>query len=159
MALKWKTKIILAKTEVTYGVDPTPTGAANAVLCTDVSLNPMDGQDISRALELPYRGAAQAASADQDREETQGGKMKIYTRKAGSQRTSIPERAEVAIDCLIPGASQLVLLVNARTFHFIEPASVEEVDELITALGLSPAAGAQGVRKCLTASPSSPARS
>jgi hypothetical protein len=56
-ALRWKTKVLLAKIEATYGTDPTLTGAANAILATDVSLQPMEGEDLSRGLELPYLGA------------------------------------------------------------------------------------------------------
>lgn len=55
--IKWKSKIILAKVEASYGVDPVPTGAANAMLLTNVVLTPMDGEDASRDLELPYLGA------------------------------------------------------------------------------------------------------
>lgn len=58
--IKWKSKIILVKPETSYGVDPTPTGAANAVLMTDVQLQPMEGDDVSRELELPYLGAQEA---------------------------------------------------------------------------------------------------
>lgn len=58
--IKWKSKIILVKPETSYGVDPTPTGAANAVLMTDVQLQPMEGDDVSRALDLPYLGAQEA---------------------------------------------------------------------------------------------------
>ena len=57
MAYYWKKKVILAKLETTYGTDPTPTGAANSILCTNVSLNPMEGEDVSRNLERPYFGA------------------------------------------------------------------------------------------------------
>ncbi len=57
MALKWKDKILLAKLEASYGVDPTPTGAANAVLATNITLSPMEGNDVSRDLETPYLGA------------------------------------------------------------------------------------------------------
>ena len=53
----WKKKVILAKIEVTYGTDPTPTGAANAILCMNVNLEPMAGEDVSRNLERPYFGA------------------------------------------------------------------------------------------------------
>lgn len=55
--IKFKSKTILAKVETTYGVDPTPTGAANAVLMTDVQLQPMEGDDVSRNLEQPWLGA------------------------------------------------------------------------------------------------------
>ncbi|WP_425230202.1 phage tail tube protein [Sphingomonas sp.] len=55
--IKWKSKTILLKNEATYGTDPTPTGGANAMLLTDVTLQPMEGQDVSRNLELPYLAA------------------------------------------------------------------------------------------------------
>lgn len=61
--IKWRSKIILAKPETTYGVDPTPTGAANAILMTDVELRPMEGQDISRNLERPFLGAQETIPA------------------------------------------------------------------------------------------------
>ncbi|NCM96151.1 MAG: hypothetical protein GW948_02205 [Rhodobacterales bacterium] len=54
MAIKWKSKILLAKIESAYGTDPTPTGAADAILATEVVWTPMEGSDVSRDLELPY---------------------------------------------------------------------------------------------------------
>lgn len=53
----WRNKTLLFKTEVTYGTDSVPTGAANAILATDFTLSPMEGQDTSRELELPFMGA------------------------------------------------------------------------------------------------------
>jgi len=53
----WKKKVLLAKVETTYGTDAAPTGAANAILATNVRLSPMEGQDANRNLELPYMGA------------------------------------------------------------------------------------------------------
>jgi len=61
--LKWKSKVLLAKPEVTYGTDPTPTGLANAILATNVTLQPMDGEDVSRDLERPYLGAQEMIPA------------------------------------------------------------------------------------------------
>ena len=58
MSLYWKSKTLLAKIETTYGTDPTPTGADNAILATNVSFAPMEGQDVSRNLERPYFGAS-----------------------------------------------------------------------------------------------------
>lgn len=52
--IRWKSKVILAKLESSYGVDPTPSGAANAMLMTGVAFSPMEGDDVSRDLELPY---------------------------------------------------------------------------------------------------------
>lgn len=58
MPLYWNEKTLLVKTEATYGVDAAPTGAANALLATEVRLTPMEGQDADRALDLPYMGAS-----------------------------------------------------------------------------------------------------
>lgn len=55
MPLFWKTKIIAAKIEATEGVDAGPAGS-DAVLAMNVSLSPMEGQDVKRDLELPYFG-------------------------------------------------------------------------------------------------------
>ena len=62
--LKWKTKILLFKTDVTYGTDPVPTVGANAILATEVVLTPMEGSDVSRDLELPYLGAQSTIPAE-----------------------------------------------------------------------------------------------
>lgn len=59
MPLRWKSKLFLAKMESSYGVDPTPTGAENAVLATNITLSPMEGEDVSRDLELPYLAGQQ----------------------------------------------------------------------------------------------------
>jgi hypothetical protein len=55
--IKWKTKILLVKVEATYGTDPVPTAAANAILAKNVSYSPMEGEDVSRDLEFPYLAA------------------------------------------------------------------------------------------------------
>lgn len=47
---------LLAKIETTYATDAVPTGAANAILATDVTLTPMAGTEESRELLLPYLG-------------------------------------------------------------------------------------------------------
>ncbi len=54
--IRWKSKIILFKLETTYATDSTPAGA-NAIYATEVRLTPMEGNDVSRELELPYLGA------------------------------------------------------------------------------------------------------
>lgn len=55
MPIFWRDKILLAKIEVTEGTDPTPTGS-DAILVKNVSYTPMEGNDLSRELELPYFG-------------------------------------------------------------------------------------------------------
>lgn len=57
MARRYYRKLaILAKPEVTYGTDATPTGAANAMLMTEVTVTPIEGERVSRDLLLPYFG-------------------------------------------------------------------------------------------------------
>ncbi len=64
MPYYWKTKTLLVKAEGgSYGVDPVPTGAANAILATDVTLSPMEGEDVERNLELPKMGASSSTPA------------------------------------------------------------------------------------------------
>jgi hypothetical protein len=48
--------VLLAKIESAYATDPTLTGAANAVLARNISINPMNGQDVSRDLIRSYLG-------------------------------------------------------------------------------------------------------
>lgn len=52
-------RTILVKAEATYGVDPVPTGAANAVLCRNLEVTPMDSEIVSRDLVRPYYGASE----------------------------------------------------------------------------------------------------
>lgn len=48
--------VLLAKIEVTYGTDPTLTGAANAILAQDITIRPMEGEDVPRNLIQAYLG-------------------------------------------------------------------------------------------------------
>lgn len=50
---------ILAKIETTEGVDAVPTGAANALLVSDMSINPLNAQNVDRALIRGYFGASE----------------------------------------------------------------------------------------------------
>ncbi len=57
MAARYVRKLaLLAKIETSYGVDPTPSGAANAILATAVNVNPLEGGEERRDLLLPYLG-------------------------------------------------------------------------------------------------------
>ena len=60
MPIRWRSKIILIKPEATYGVDAVPTGV-NGMLMTKVSFQPMEGDDISRDLEVPFLGGQPSA--------------------------------------------------------------------------------------------------
>lgn len=58
MPLYWKSKTLLIKTEVTYGVDPVPTAGANGILVTNVSFAPMEGEEVDRNLERATFGGS-----------------------------------------------------------------------------------------------------
>jgi len=55
-ALRWKSKLIRAKIESSYGVDPVPT---QAILAKNVECSPMQGEEVTRDIERPFRGAQQ----------------------------------------------------------------------------------------------------
>lgn len=53
----WRKKAFVAKIETTYGTDSVPTAALNAIQMSDVTLTPIEGDEISRDLYQPYLGA------------------------------------------------------------------------------------------------------
>jgi hypothetical protein len=50
---------ILAKIEGTYGTDSVPTEGANALLVSNVTINPLNAQNVSRDLIRPYMGGSE----------------------------------------------------------------------------------------------------
>ncbi|MCC6071461.1 phage tail tube protein [Massilia sp. GCM10020059] len=54
-----KNTIITSKPETTAGVDAAPTGAANAVLVSEMSITPLDAQNIGRNLIRGYFGGSE----------------------------------------------------------------------------------------------------
>lgn len=52
--------VILLKSESTYGTDPTPTGAADALLVSNLSINPFNVQAVDRDLIRSYLGASES---------------------------------------------------------------------------------------------------
>lgn len=50
---------ILAKVEATYGVDAAPTGAANALLVSNMSIEQLNANNVSRDLIRPYFGSSE----------------------------------------------------------------------------------------------------
>ncbi|WP_395672105.1 phage tail tube protein [Inquilinus sp.] len=53
----WRKKVLLVKPEVTYGTNPVPTGAANAILAENVELTPMSSQTEERGSLRPHYGS------------------------------------------------------------------------------------------------------
>lgn len=60
MVLKARKAILLAKKETTHGTDPTPTGAANAILTSNLTISPLEGGTEQRKLDRPYFGGEAA---------------------------------------------------------------------------------------------------
>lgn len=50
---------VLVKIETTAGTDAVPTGGANAILVKDQNINPLEAQNVDRALIRPYFGASE----------------------------------------------------------------------------------------------------
>lgn len=53
----WRSKTLLGKIETAYATDPTPTGAANAILAMNVTFTPQEGEVVQRNLERPFFAA------------------------------------------------------------------------------------------------------
>lgn len=56
MTLLTRKRVVLAKIETTYGVDPTPSGSANAILVRNLNVTPQSTQLVGRDLIRPYLG-------------------------------------------------------------------------------------------------------
>jgi len=56
MPLLSRKRLILAKTESTYGTDPTPTGSSNAILIRNLEVTPLQADVVTRDLIRPYLG-------------------------------------------------------------------------------------------------------
>lgn len=59
MARYARNALILAKVEPTVGIDAVPTGAANALLVANLSINPLKANNVSRDLIRPYFGGSE----------------------------------------------------------------------------------------------------
>ena len=56
MPKKPRLRALLAKDESSYGTDPTATGSANAILCTELSIEPIQSDEVTRDLIRSYLG-------------------------------------------------------------------------------------------------------
>jgi hypothetical protein len=59
MARYLRNSVILAKIETTYKTDAAPTGAANAILVSNMTINPLNAQNVDRDLLRPWLGASE----------------------------------------------------------------------------------------------------
>jgi hypothetical protein len=60
MARYARNMVMLAKVETTYGTDSTPTAGANSILVSNVTINPLVAQNVSRDLIRSYMGASES---------------------------------------------------------------------------------------------------
>jgi hypothetical protein len=58
MAQLSKRRVVLAKIETTYGTDSAPTGGANAILCKNLEVTPLDAEIVSRDVIRSYLGSS-----------------------------------------------------------------------------------------------------
>ncbi|MFO6418995.1 phage tail tube protein [Hylemonella sp. W303a] len=65
MSIFLKQTVILAKLETTKGTDSAPTGAANAMLVSNVSFTPLEGDEVEREVIRPYFGDSGSAMVTQ----------------------------------------------------------------------------------------------
>lgn len=65
MVMLTRKRTILAKIETTYGTDPTPTGAANAILVGNLNVTPLASNIVGRNVIRPYLGNAEQLVAGQ----------------------------------------------------------------------------------------------
>lgn len=63
MPLLIRKTTVLAKIESTYGVDAAPTGSANAVLASNVTITPIESEYVNRDLIRAYLGASEQLPA------------------------------------------------------------------------------------------------
>lgn len=63
MALSQRKRVILVKNEPTYGADPAPV-PADAVLCSNLDIAPLEGSTVERDFVRPYFGAAGSIRAE-----------------------------------------------------------------------------------------------
>ena len=59
MARYVRNTAVLAKIETGYGTDASPTGTANSMLVSNLSINPLNAGNVDRALIRPYFGAGE----------------------------------------------------------------------------------------------------
>lgn len=70
MAKSMKKMLLLAKKEVTSGVDSTPTAAANAILCRAFMPEPITAEQVQRNLLRPYKGNSGSLTVGEHRKFT-----------------------------------------------------------------------------------------
>ena len=96
MPKKTRLRALLAKDESTYGTDPTATGAQNAILCTELSIEPVQSDEVSRDLIRSYLGNYDTLLANTRAQVT------ITVEMAGSKTKGVaPQIAPLLTSCCL----------------------------------------------------------
>ena len=108
MPKKTRLRALLAKDESTYGSDPTATGSADAILCTELSIEPIQSDEVSRDLIRSYLGNYDTLLANTRAQVT------ITVELAGSTaKGTAPQIAPLLTSC---GLSQTVASGTSVTY-------------------------------------------
>jgi hypothetical protein len=114
MTLFWRQKVLLAKTEATYGTDPTPTAAANSILAIDMKIMPMEGRDQSRELDMPSMGGQPSIPLDLHSKMT----FKVELQPSGAAGTA-PAWGPLLRAC---GCAQTIVASTSVTYNPVSSA-------------------------------------
>jgi len=98
--------VILAKAEATVGTDASPTGSADAVLVSDMSITPLDANNVSRDLVRGYFGGSEQLVA------TASVKVSFTVELAGSgTAATAPQWGDLLLGC---GTAEALLTTPNR---------------------------------------------
>ncbi len=139
MPIFHRSKILLFKTETTYGTDPVPTGVANAILAVDMKLMPMEGQDISRELDQPFLGAEPTIPADLHSKLT----FKVELAPSGTAGTA-PAWGALLRAC---GCAQTIVAATSVTYNPVSSGHESGTFYFYLGLTLYKVTGARGTAK------------
>lgn len=139
MSIFWRHKVLLAKTDVTYGTDPVPTAAANSILAIDMKLMPMEGRDQSRELDLPNMGAQPTIPLDLMSKLT----FKVELQPSGTAGTA-PGWGPLLRAC---GCAQTIVAVTSVTYNPVSTAHESVTLYLYIGQTLYKLVGARGTAK------------
>jgi hypothetical protein len=109
MTILQRRRVILAKTETTYGTDSVPTGAANAILIRNLDVTPLDAEIVSRDLVRPYFGNMDQIIAAQKVQVT----FEVELQSSGTAG-SAPAYAPLLLAC---GLSETLVASTSATYR------------------------------------------
>lgn len=118
MSLRTRVRSVLAKVESVYGTDPTPTGGANAILCKNLNITPLNTELVSRDLIRPYFGnseqlmAQKYVSIDFECEYVGAGALGVAPGFDSLLRACAFSKAVTQVSCSIASASTILTITK-----------------------------------------------